>query len=261
MLEARESGPVAHRVTTHTIDDFVSRLLAVDWRSGLDARDWLCIPSQVLRSLTAGALYRDDLDVASVRARLAWYPDPVWRYLLAAGWMRIGQEQPLVGRTGQVGDELGSRILAARLARDAMRLAFLMERVHAPYPKWYGRAFAELACAPRLSPLLAQVLDADAWVERDRKLADVTSHLATLHNHLGLTPELPTGPGPFFDRPFTVIDGERFARALLESLHGPETSLLRARRPIGSIDQFSDSTDLGWPDFRTAIRGLYGEAD
>jgi len=258
LLEERESGPVAHRVTTHTIDDFVGQHLAVEWRGGLTARDWLSFPSQVLRSLTAGELYRDDLDLASVQAQLTWYPDPVWRYLLAAGWMRIGQEQPFVGRTGQAGDELGSRILATRLVRDVMRLAFLMERVHAPYAKWFGRAFSELAGAPRLSPFLEQVLAATDWIERDRKLAGATSHLATMHNSLGITPEVPRDPQPFFGRPFSVIDGERIARSLLESLDGPEATLLRARRPIGSIDQFSDSTDLGWPVFRSAIRGLYG---
>lgn len=73
---------------------------------------------------------------------LRWYPDDVWRYVLAAGWLRIDQEEPFVGRTGGSGDDLGSRIIAARIARDQTKLAFLVERRWAPYSKWLGRAFA-----------------------------------------------------------------------------------------------------------------------
>ncbi len=111
--------------------------------------DWLTFPQQKLRTLTEGAVYHSGLgDLDALRERLSYYPRDVWLYLLAAGWMRISQEEPFVGRTGDVGDELGSRVIAARLIRDLMMLCFLIERVYAPYPKWFGTGFARLACAP-----------------------------------------------------------------------------------------------------------------
>ena len=38
------------------------------------------------------------------RSHLSWYSDQVWRYVLACQWMRLSQEEPFVGRCGEVGD-------------------------------------------------------------------------------------------------------------------------------------------------------------
>ncbi|WP_462203587.1 DUF4037 domain-containing protein [Frankia sp. CcWB3] len=76
----------------------------------------------------------DPLDLLTTRRRaLAWYPDDVWRYVLAAGWLRVSQEKPFIGRTGgRGGDDLGSRVLAARVARDLIRIGF------SPRTPWSG---------------------------------------------------------------------------------------------------------------------------
>jgi Domain of unknown function (DUF4037) len=50
----------------------------------------------------------------------ATYPEPVWRWLLGCQWRRLAQEEPFVQRTAEVGDELGSGVIAARLARAAI---------------------------------------------------------------------------------------------------------------------------------------------
>ena len=67
---------------------------------------------------------------------------------------RLNQEEHLMGRAGMVGDEIGSAVIGARLVRDLMHLCFLMERKYAPYPKWFGTAFARLACEAELCPVL-----------------------------------------------------------------------------------------------------------
>ena len=96
--------------------------------------------------------------MAAPRAQLAYYPPDVWRYLLACQWEHIGQEEPFVGRTAEAGDDLGSRLLAAKMARCVMRLAFLLERRYAPYSKWLGTAFSRLETAAGLSAHLAAAL-------------------------------------------------------------------------------------------------------
>ena len=68
-----------------------------------------------------------------------------------------------MARCGDVGDDVGSRLIAARLLGDLMRLCFLMERQYAPYAKWFGTAFARLDCAARLLPLFEGVLRAETW--------------------------------------------------------------------------------------------------
>ncbi|MBZ0301445.1 MAG: DUF4037 domain-containing protein [Anaerolineae bacterium] len=260
-FEPKTSGPVQHRIEVTTVGRFVRGYLGYAWQPGRipEPPDWLTFPQQKLRTLTAGGVFHAGLgEVPALRQQFAWYPRDVWLYLLAAGWTRIGQEEPFVGRTGDVGDELGSRILAARLVRDLMQLGFLMERQYAPYAKWFGTAFARLACSPRLSPILNAALDSEDWHERERHLAAAYGVVADLHNALGLTDPLPAEVSSFHERPYQVIHGERFAEALMNQVQDEAVRRLAAGRMIGAIDQFSDSTDLreaAW--LRGRIRALY----
>ena len=256
---AVERGPVHHRVSVLSWRNFCSAFLGWDADGALEAADWLTFPQQMLRSITAGRVFHDGIGLEVARARLRWYPDDVWRYLLASAWVRISQEEAFVGRCGSVGDELGSALATGRLVRDLMRLCFLMERVYAPYSKWFGTAFRELACAPRLLPSLEAALAADSWQERERHLDAVYAEVAARHNALGLTEPLPEGTSAFYHRPFRVIHGRRFGAALLATVSDPEVKRIASHRPIGSIDLFSDSTDLAAPEWRSRLRALYTE--
>ena len=166
-------------------------------------------------------------------------PD-LWRYVLACQWQRVGQEEPFVGRCGEVGDELGSAVVAARLVRDLMRLCLLMGRRYPPYGKWLGSAFAALPDAGRLGPVLSAVLAAGAWRDREDRLVVAYETVAERHNELGLTARLDPGVRPFHDRPFRVLGTERFVRALVDGIGDPA---VRALPLTGAVDQFVDSTD------------------
>ena len=259
LLEATDSGPVNHRVEMQTIGEFFCGYLNSDVNKEIGTADWLTFPQQKLRTIAAGGVFHDGIGLESVRARFRWYPPDVWRYLLAACWARIGQEEHLMGRAGLVGDELGSALIGSRLVRDVMRLCFLMERQYAPYAKWFGTAFAQLESAAGLTDILLAVQRADSWQERDRWLSEAYRVVACRHNRLGLTEPMPERPIQFFGRPFRVMALHGFADALLGSVEDPEVLRLAKRRPIGSIDQFSDSTDLlEAAELRPALRALYG---
>jgi hypothetical protein len=165
------ASPVQHRVEIFSLSGFFRDYLGVNVARKLDARDWLTLPHQKLRSLTAGRVFHDSVGLEIIRKRLAWYPREVWLFMLASLWQRIGQEEHLMGRAGFVGDEIGSAIIGSRLARDVMRLAFLMEREYPPYAKWFGSAFAGPKSAAKLSPLLEQIVHAKSWKEREKHLA------------------------------------------------------------------------------------------
>ncbi len=259
---AIESGPVNHRVEILTLRRFLADYLAIDSERPLDAADWLTLPAQKLRTLVAGAVYHDDVGLAALRQRLAYYPHDIWLYLLAAGWQRIGQEEHLMGRAGQVGDEIGAALIGAQLVRDIMRLCFLLERVYAPYPKWFGAAFQQLACAPTLTPHLQAALAATHWAQREAYLTPAYEHVAAMHNALGVTEPLPTAVCNFFGRPFRVIALHGFSSALLAQIADPEVRRIAARPLIGSLDLFSDNTDLlSSPQWRAALRRLYTDVD
>ena len=102
-----------------------------------------------------------------------------------------------------------------------MRLCFLMERQYAPYPKWFGTAFQQLNSAATLTPILRQALSADNWQERQEYLGAAFEVIATRHNQLGLTEPLPEKTTSFFGRPFRVIGGEKFSRAISARITDP----------------------------------------
>lgn len=261
LMQATERGPVNHLVETLTAGAFFRSYLNFDVERTIGAADWLTFPQQKLRTIVAGKIFHDGIDLAALQARFAWYPPDLWRYLLAAGWARIGQEEHLMGRAGLVGDELGSTLIASRLVRDLMRLCFLMERQYAPYAKWLGTAFARLACAEQLADTLLAVQKADTWQGRDRRLSEAYQVVAAHHNRLAFTEPMPENTKCFFGRPFRVIALHGFADALLRTIRDPEVALLAQRRPIGNIDQFSDSTDLlEAAELRPALRALYDAA-
>src|SRR5215204_3139682 len=177
--------PVNHMVQIFTLKSFFEARLNFDPSNKIEVTDWLTFPQQRLLELVSGEVYHDGLgELRKVRAKLQFYPRDIWLYLLAAQWTRISQEDAFGGRTGDVGDELGSQIVAARLVREIMKLAFLMEKQYAPYSKWLGSAFTRLKLANKLTPILQEVLSAKTWKARERKLAQAYSIVATQHNAL-----------------------------------------------------------------------------
>ena len=138
--------PSTHHVTVTTLPRWSREHLGMDATRGMSTLDWLLTPQQRLLGVVSGAVYADDSGaLTALRDSLSWYPDQVWRWVLACQWRRLAQEEAFVARTAEVGDELGSAVTAARQVRDMMRLALLLDQTYAPYQKWLGTAFARLS--------------------------------------------------------------------------------------------------------------------
>ncbi len=235
-------GPVNHGVKRLPYRKTLSGWLHGDPDQPLRVIDWLTLPEQILLEVTSGEVFHDDLGLSNLRERLRYYPHEVWLYVLAAQWSRIGQEEAFVGRCAQVSDELGSRIVAARLVRDLMKLSFVLARQYAPYTKWFGAAFARLEIAVRLQPILLDVLGAVDWPTRERHLCAAYEMLARVHNTLNITEVGPTQVTRYYERPFWVIGGGRFAELTCAAIRDP--AVLALPPNMGAIDQFVDSTDV-----------------
>jgi Domain of unknown function (DUF4037) len=237
-----DAWPVTHHVEVTTLDGWLHEKLGFDPRQPIALESWLATPQQILLEVTRGAVYRDeDGELARTRGALAWYPRDVWLWLLACQWRRIYQEEAFVGRTAEVGDELGSRVLCARLVRDAMRLCFLLEQRYAPYAKWLGSGFRRLHAAEELGPMLETALVATDYLARERTLVGALERLARLHNATGATAPVDEASVQFYERPFRVLGSARFVAACLERV---EDDRLRALPLLGGIDQWADSTDV-----------------
>jgi hypothetical protein len=222
----------------------------------LAATDWLLLPQQRLLEITAGAVFADDDgQLERLRHRLAWYPDPVWWWLLACQWRRLAQEEPFVSRTAEVGDDVGSRVVCGRLVRDCMRLALLTARRYAPYAKWLGTAFGRLPDGDGLGEHLRLAMAADTVAGREAALGRSYERLAERFNALTPDPPLDTSLRAFFDRPARVLGADRFAAAALARVRAPA---LAAMPLVGSVDLLVDSTDvLATPERTAAMRSFY----
>lgn len=252
---ATADEPFQHRIAITTPRESLRWHIGIDSLDALTPAVWVTTPQQKLLEFTAGAIFRDDTgEITRLREAFAWYPDDVWRYLLAGSWKNIAQLEPFVGRCGEVGDDLGSQLVAVRIVRDQMHLSFLQERRYAPYQKWFGTAFCRLAIAPELQPPLGRARYATSWQHREAGVVAGSVLLAKRQNDLGLAPVLDTTPRPFHTRPFQVLDAERFTRALADAITDPEVRALP--RDLGGLDTYIDSTDaVGMQELHRAIRG------
>lgn len=265
------TGTVTHHVEVTTAAAFFTRQLGYDPADGMTTAHWLLAPTQLLATLTCGVVFADhDEELKQRRAALQWYPKDLWRYVLAAGWLRVSQEAPFIGRTGATGDDLGSALVASRVARDLMRLAFLLERRWAPYSKWLGRAFGDLSLATELTEPLHRALHATSWRDRETALCQAASTLIAATSRLELATAVDTTPRRFYDRDITVVAAQELANNLAASIRDAELRQLidtlgvrndGVCRLPGAIDQVIDSVEvLTSPERRMATAALLGLA-
>lgn len=213
-----------HGIEVTTVEEFFSRWLGCNPRQPLTIAEWLAAPASRLRAVADGAVWHDGLgELGPARERLRWYPDDLWRALMATQWRRLAEQESFMGRCGDVGDELGSRLVAARQVRELMRVVFLLSRVYPPYPKWFGSAFSRLDLPAECAPRLARVLDATDWRSREDALNAAYAAVGAMHNAASLTPAIDLAVRPFHERPYRSLDVGRFATAL------------DATHPIGNV--------------------------
>ena len=251
-----QTGRVEHHVEVTTVGEWLRGQLGFDPRVSMPIGAWLSTPQQLLLEVTGGMVFRDDVgELTAIRETLAWYPHDVWLWMMASQWQRLQDDESFIGRTAEVGDALGSRLVAARIAQGAVRLCFLQERRYAPYAKWLGSAFARLEAATEVGPLLEACSP-----PRTLQAANTPSCACTRCWPGGTTRSasprpLSTATEPFevgiggAVRPFRVLNAERFVQACLASV-GDEH--LRRLPVVGSFDQLTAPTDLllhftDWP--------------
>lgn len=241
-MQAVDHGPVNHGVTVTTVKQFFATYVGFSTEP-IGEVDWLIAPPQRLRTIASGKVFYDGLGcLKAVQGTLRWYPHDVWLYLLANQWRRVDQEEPFMARCGDVGDELGSRLIAARQIDELMRLCFLMEKQYPPYYKWFGAAFSRLHCAGRLTPIFHRVLDSMDWKTREEHLSAAYVVAGEMHNALNITAHIKPEITPFFDRPYLAPHADRFVEAIHSQIQSP--TVRSWPKHTGAPGQFINSTDV-----------------
>ena len=250
------SGRVNPLIFIQTFDEFLEAELGTSDLASLTAADWLTFSEHRLLSLTAGEWFHDGLNLAGRLELIRFYPEDVRRYRIAANWDIIASEQAFVRRCADTGDDIGSVILAARIAERLMRLCFLYKKQYAPYSKWFGTAFSRLDVPQELKDALSSALHAGSTEEREDSLVRAQALTAILHNESGITAPVDFEIESYYGREIKVIFADKFAEAVLETLkESPLTDI-----PL--LDTLSASAGLSnVTDDKThypRIRKLYG---
>lgn len=191
------------RVDVTSVTTWAEQHLGFDLRGGAASIvDWLSLTGQSALEVVSGAVFEDQTGaLTGLREALVWYPDDLWRYVVACDWQRLDQEMPFMGRAGGRGDELGSRTIAARLVDIAIHLGFMLSRSWPPYSKWRGALFTQLPGCEEIAKDLNRVLDARQWHDRQTALTDALTDMAALQKRVALPAPAPVVV-PFWDRPY-----------------------------------------------------------
>ena len=250
------AGQVAHHLEVDTTAGWLQDHLPTITIADPDTADWLATPQQHLLQLTSGAIFHDDLgDLARIREGYRWYPQDVWRWMIATQWHLIGNAEPLIARALDAGDERGGRILTARLCRLIMEMSYLQERRYRPYDKWFGTGFAALSGSADLGSLLDAALDERSSTQRGDPAQQALLLLGDRHNDLRLTASVTPRIVDFAvgindaARPFPVLNTAAYIDATVDAIDDPA---LRQLPRVGSIDQLTHADDTlinfsDWP--------------
>ncbi len=228
-LVAGTPGHINHRVEITSVRNYLTTHLGIPKLPSNDV-EWIFLQEQKLLEFTAGEVFYDTQgDLTAAREKLCYYPDSIRALKLHAFWTMIAEELAFVGRAGEGGDDIGSRLEAARLARWLVQIAFVLERRYAPYPKWFGKVFARLRTSNLLLPTLKRVLQSDTWQDREAALCGLVGILLKEHVKQELIPPIPIEAVPYFSRAQHVVDLGPVLKALRDLIppifHGYQQSL------------------------------------
>lgn len=247
-MKLKTKGEINHLIRLYSIESFFRHYIAFDpSKEEATVADWLTFPEQSLLEVSAGEIFHDTLGFSKYQKKLQYYPKEIWHYIMRVQWGRVGDELGHHARSGQSGDELGSRVLAARMVRRIIKLSFLIEGKYAPYSKWVGRAFSHLAIAKKLEPLLLEILQQPKWMKRQIAITKAHVLLAKQHNKNKITKPIAVKTDNFHGRNYLVFNVVPVMQALDSTIRDPRIKNLRHK--IGAIDQFMDHAKINHEEY------------
>lgn len=251
-----DSGRVNPLIFIQTFDEFLIDEIGTADLDNITLLDWLAFSEHRLLSLVSGKLFVDKLNIRKLTDKINFYPDDVKLYLIASQWQIISSEQVFVKRCGEVGDEIGSQIICARISERLMRLCFLYKNTYAPYSKWFGTAFKKLDIDENIKLKINLALKATDLEERENSLVEAQALVADLHNVSGLTDKVDYSVESYFGRDIKVIFADKFVDATVERLKGTAFENIS---PIGTMSQFGGLSDFADEKaYYEQIKKIYG---
>ncbi|MCH5197425.1 MAG: DUF4037 domain-containing protein [Oscillospiraceae bacterium] len=253
------NGRVNPLVFVYTFDEYLIEQLGISCLDSISAVRWLSFSEHRLLSLVSGKFFVDGLNCAGKISKIKYYPEDVKLYMIASNWEIIASEQAFVKRCGERGDDIGSRLVCARIAERLMRLCFLYNDTYAPYSKWFGTAFNRLNIPERIKQTIQEAVSANTLTQRENKIVEAQALAAEMHNSSGLTDAVDYRVEDYFGRDIKVIFADKFAQATADRLKGTDLEnlpLIGTLSQLGGLSSFADEKE-----FYPQIMKLYKSSD
>lgn len=250
-------GTINPLIFIQTFDDYLIEQLGTSALDDIKPFEWLAFSEHRLLSLVSGKFFVDGLNCAYTLSKIKYYPKEVKLFMIASNWDIIASEQAFIKRCGECGDEIGSRLICARIAERLMRLCFLYKNTYTPYSKWFGTAFSKLDVDAKLKHAIKLALSANSLEEREDRIVEAQALVADLHNASGLTDFVDYKIESYFGRNIKVIFADKFAEATANELTHTafeNVPLIGTFSQIGGLSSFADEKK-----YYSQIIRLYGE--
>jgi hypothetical protein len=250
-------------VEVTSIENWLKKNLKIQDVNNISYALWLSLPQQHLLQFTAGVFYHDSTgELTHIKEILSWYPNDVWLWILASQWYLIGNNEPLIERAEEVGDNLGAQLIIDKLIRYGVEMWFLLNRQYRPYDKWLGSAFSHIDENKTLSMLINSVRAEQNISGKLPYLHQLIMALGKRQNELNICGYREPAYDDFkvgIDgavRPFKVFNAGDFKNACIESIKNKK---LKDMICVGAIDQLTHAGDalINFSNWSNALMKIY----
>lgn len=119
----------ASNIQITTVSKWLQDHLNIDDVHSLTISEWLSFPQQHLLQFTEGVSFSNTLGhYERAKNILSWYPNDVWRWMMASQWYLIWCTERLIFRAEEAGDFLGAQLVVHKLIRMIIEMCFLQNK-------------------------------------------------------------------------------------------------------------------------------------
>lgn len=242
-MHPTDKHPVNHLIEITTVRSFVKQAIGYDMENELVAKDWITFSEQGLLEITEGKVFYDPIgSLTSIRKKLKRFPLDVLRIKLAALWDMVANEEAFIGRCLDNKDEIGARLITARIVNLLMKICFYLEEQYIPYSKWFGSAFNRLQVSLEIKDLLQIILSTNEPVKIEDKLALLYTKILAYQNSKNITDAIDVSTQFYYGRPYKVVFANRIVEALMNSIEDKELKDVKYR--LVGFEQKVDGMDF-----------------
>jgi hypothetical protein len=141
---------------------------------------------------------------------------------MAVLWFYISNKEAFVGRSRELNDIIGLKIMVSRIVNYLIKICFYLEGKYIAYSKWFGSSFKKLKSFDEINPLVKDVLLENDPERIEEKLCKLYLAVIKRHNEIKGLPHLDNSIRNYFGRQYKVIFAENIIEELKNGIGDPE---------------------------------------